>query len=1066
MGENNQSDIPSRLNRAIENGNLVVFCGAGVSMASPADVPSWGQFNEILLSELKSKSRSALDLPDDLSEALDHLSIDDVGYRDFSDALVRSFAGESYFSVVSVLDGTEPNANHLALVELARQGALKAIITTNFDTLIETAFQRVGEPLDVVTEASDLQRDDHGEDACVLYKIHGSADEESTLVDTASQKIQGLPEAIRSQLQALYRDNHVFVIGYSGSDLLLGLHYCGFDVIDGSTPGISWLFRPNSDPSEDVETVLERASNTGQIVRGNLPNILTELVGEVPQPTTSNGSEGDQDPESRIRAQIHELLDEPHIDPLVCASFCTRLFRKIGDQTTARKFDQRITQHEAMQKKGVRLRHLPVIRMIASTRIRDGQFEEAETWIAREISVTKQALDDLPKDADRKAAQQLQHGLAGAYLNKAGIEREQGNLDRGQKFLQIARRWAIRSDRLDIRAQVEFQKGLFGVERGLEDESLACFRTARRLAKHGGHAQTLLESIAEEIEILLKFGEYAVAEERLESAQRYSYIYDYLEYRIKIGMLEAELQARQGKLTDARQRLRELAEEASNHNADRLANLARVQIIRTGFENSGGRDEVLDTIDQIQSKEKIKDQELQTVDLNRFSLLTEEEIKSLRSKAKSAEAFKPYFFTPKYEEFEGEPEHSASLRRALIENQFLGEYRAVAKGFQILCKTLTVTPRPQRLNDIALCYREAGQRVGDSHIISESWLYTGMAFHQKGRVEIAINAYERAKEINEGSDRTLQARIDWRIAAAASKKIPPEHRPKLFSESVSILADNGQPAEEFLARAEYAKSLWRNGEIENALEQAEHALENSDAVPNSESSDIESFVESLKRKIDREPVDHTIDDALTPLGLSPNEVTSDDFESIDTTSLTTEQIAEHGRIAIEAGYHEQGRELVLTALDQYKEDDNLKGISRCLNNIAGLHAQNGEWERAITLAERALEIRRHLQSRRGEVLTLSNLAFFYYQLGYYEKALGLCEKVEQLPTSRGGQHAKTTAHYIKGCTLTELNRNQEALKALNKFIEGAESSDDPELRNLAQDIHDIFDSNHEVNGSG
>ena len=47
---------------------------------------------------------------------------------------------EAYFPVIGILNSVAFNSNHATLAALARDGILRAIITTNFDALTETAF--------------------------------------------------------------------------------------------------------------------------------------------------------------------------------------------------------------------------------------------------------------------------------------------------------------------------------------------------------------------------------------------------------------------------------------------------------------------------------------------------------------------------------------------------------------------------------------------------------------------------------------------------------------------------------------------------------------------------------------------------------------------------------------------------------------------------------------------------------------------------------------------------------------------------------------------------------------
>jgi len=64
-----------------------------------------------------------------------------------SEAIAKYVAGAIYFPVLTVLDGTATNTNHQARADFARLGRLRAIVTPNFDPLIERAFREREIPL-------------------------------------------------------------------------------------------------------------------------------------------------------------------------------------------------------------------------------------------------------------------------------------------------------------------------------------------------------------------------------------------------------------------------------------------------------------------------------------------------------------------------------------------------------------------------------------------------------------------------------------------------------------------------------------------------------------------------------------------------------------------------------------------------------------------------------------------------------------------------------------------------------------------------------------------------------
>ena len=84
--------------------------------------------------------------------------------------------------------------------ELASRGRLAAVVTTNFDRLIEEALRSRGVPFNAVHDApgfaalAGLANGDLG--ALPIVKIHGSIEDSSSLVDTLRQRLAGRPPRV------------------------------------------------------------------------------------------------------------------------------------------------------------------------------------------------------------------------------------------------------------------------------------------------------------------------------------------------------------------------------------------------------------------------------------------------------------------------------------------------------------------------------------------------------------------------------------------------------------------------------------------------------------------------------------------------------------------------------------------------------------------------------------------------------------------------------------------------------------------------------------------------------
>ena len=131
---------------------FVVVAGSGISKASPSNLPSWWEYNLILLEEL---NRSASSLLPEGEYALTLNLMEYIPVVSVSDFLTRGAMGKGYFPILKILDGSSPNNIHYGLASLAQRGQLKAIITTNFDTLLEQAFDNSGVPYQLLINEKD-----------------------------------------------------------------------------------------------------------------------------------------------------------------------------------------------------------------------------------------------------------------------------------------------------------------------------------------------------------------------------------------------------------------------------------------------------------------------------------------------------------------------------------------------------------------------------------------------------------------------------------------------------------------------------------------------------------------------------------------------------------------------------------------------------------------------------------------------------------------------------------------------------------------------------------------------
>jgi hypothetical protein len=197
-------DIPASAVAAHRADRLVLFVGAGASMAPPSSLPN---FTGLV-------TRVAADSPEpEIGDRRLDRVLGDLESRHGIDVHAR---------VAQVLRPvtSEPNALHAALCQLALTARTPRVVTTNFDHHLSTAFAAAGQPLrEFVGPALPLGDDFHG-----LVYLHGKLDvDDSSLVLTDRDfGAAYLRDAWATRfLERMFSAYEVLFVGYSHEDLIM-----------------------------------------------------------------------------------------------------------------------------------------------------------------------------------------------------------------------------------------------------------------------------------------------------------------------------------------------------------------------------------------------------------------------------------------------------------------------------------------------------------------------------------------------------------------------------------------------------------------------------------------------------------------------------------------------------------------------------------------------------------------------------------------------------------------------------------------------------------------------------
>jgi SIR2-like domain len=257
----------------------VILAGAGLSAPPPSRLPTWWELNEEVLRECREVALRSVRVDAAAAAEAESLSVSDLPIVAFSQLLHDTFAGPGWFDLLTLLEGAEPNRAHLALAQLAADGVVNTIVTTNFDTLVEQAFALLGVPLIVLSNRflSDAESNDSGD--CWLIKVHGNVDSAASLVDLASQKVRGFDRVLRDLLAERYFGQHVLAVGYSGADLAFGRDYLALERQADAIKTLTWLRRPGTKLHPALEKTLRpRFHSRLKIVDSQLPEFF-DLLG-------------------------------------------------------------------------------------------------------------------------------------------------------------------------------------------------------------------------------------------------------------------------------------------------------------------------------------------------------------------------------------------------------------------------------------------------------------------------------------------------------------------------------------------------------------------------------------------------------------------------------------------------------------------------------------------------------------------------------------------------------------------------------------------------------------------
>jgi tetratricopeptide (TPR) repeat protein/NAD-dependent SIR2 family protein deacetylase len=268
-GLQSPEDLITAISTAIDQQQLAVWCGAGISRHS--GIPT--------VIDFKGEVLRLLGASDDVRDAL----------------LESNHPFEAFVETLQTCDPTghlynvytlgRPNATHTLLAKLVKMSKLHTIVTTNFDTLLEQALaaerMKAGKHYDLFADESAFETINWHSMKPRVIKIHGTVDSPDSIATTIRQvSAQRLSRQRRTVVDHMFSGGahtSVLILGYSASDVfdinpqiesIDRAHKRVIFVEHGSEPRVEDLsHRPKRNPFRRFPSSERLTYDTDQLIR-------------------------------------------------------------------------------------------------------------------------------------------------------------------------------------------------------------------------------------------------------------------------------------------------------------------------------------------------------------------------------------------------------------------------------------------------------------------------------------------------------------------------------------------------------------------------------------------------------------------------------------------------------------------------------------------------------------------------------------------------------------------------------------------------------------------------------
>lgn len=325
---------------------VTVLAGAGLSAPAPTCLPGWWALNDAVLGALGAAIERLTGQPG-ISESFRDVirqRRDSTPFLmpDLQAQLLEDELGSQYFRALSAVDSSAPNAAHALIAELARQGRLAAVLTTNFDGAIERAFEATGLAYQRYASPDEFEHLGHGTSSIPVVKIHGTAERPDTMVDTLRQRLHGRPATLERWMHQLFVRIPTLGLGFSCEDLQYDPDYLAIRPSIREGARFRFLVRAGGTASVPLQRLVAEFPRHVSTGNGDLPGWLfhlAEALGvqhDIPAPVVIGQADV-----ARMRAEVALRLDESlaawatSLGPMAALNAVTSLLTAAGHRQAA-----------------------------------------------------------------------------------------------------------------------------------------------------------------------------------------------------------------------------------------------------------------------------------------------------------------------------------------------------------------------------------------------------------------------------------------------------------------------------------------------------------------------------------------------------------------------------------------------------------------------------------------------------------------------------------------------------------------------------------------------------------